>query len=146
LTVTRDQRAELAGPASAWHYIGRDGSWKSLQVPQSHHPAASDPILDAAQFATMIADSEPDEVLTLLHDRGRQWAQPHSKIYAQVSEALRAADEATLETDLRLDWCEACIGDSSLLVDGKAGEELARWRKRVPAVALQDETINDTSS
>jgi hypothetical protein len=132
--LTPDQRAELAGPASAWHYISRDGTWKSLQVPRSDCPATSDPILDAVQFATMVADSEADEVLTLLHDRGRQWAQPHSKVYAQISEALRVADEAALETDLRVDWCEACIDDASLLDDGAAGEKLARWRTQVLAV------------
>jgi hypothetical protein len=132
--LTPDQRAELAGPASAWHYISRDGTWKSLQVPRSDCPATSDPILDAAQFATMVADSEADEVLALLQDRGRQWAQPHSTLYARISEALRVADEAALETDLRVDWCEACIDDASLLDDGAAGEKLARWRTRVLAV------------
>jgi hypothetical protein len=136
--LTPDQRAELAGPASAWHYISRDGTWKSLQVPRSHRPAATDPILDAAQFATMVADSEADEVLVLLHDRGRQWAQPHSKVYAQVSKALCVADEATLETDLRVDWCDACISDPTLLEDGKAGEKLHRWRTQMLAVAAAE--------
>jgi hypothetical protein len=142
--LTPTQRAQMAGPASAWHYISRDGAWKSLQVPQSFSCMASDPVLDEAQFAIMVADSESDEVLTLLQDRGRQWWQRHSNVYAQVSKALRLANEASLETDLRVEWCDACIDAPLLLNDEKASENLARWRKQILA-ALQDETINDTS-
>ncbi len=123
-----DQRAELAGPASAWHYIGRDGSWKSLPMPCLYRPVAESPVLDAVQFAAMVDDSEADEVLLLLQDRGRRWERSHSQLYAQVSDALRVAKEACLETELRVDWCEACMDDASMLGDEQAAEKLVHWR------------------
>ena len=128
--LSPDQRGELAGPATAWYYIDRNGSWKALLVPQSDRPAAVSPSLDATQFSAMVGDSEADEVIMLLQDRGRQWEQAHSTIHGLVSEALQAANESRLETDLRVDWCEACIDDAANLGDEQIAERLARWRAR----------------
>jgi hypothetical protein len=125
--LSPDQRSELAGSATAWYYIDRDGSWKALHVPQSVRPAAVSPSLDATQFSAMVDDSEADEVIMLLQDRGRQWEQPHSTIHGLVSEALQTANEASLESNLRVDWCEACIDDAAIL-EGEPAERLARWR------------------
>lgn len=125
--LSPDQRANLAGPATAWYYIDRGGSWKALHVPQSVRPAAVSPSLDATQFSAMVGDSEADEVIMLLQDRGRQWEQAHSTIHGLVSEALQTANEACLETDLRVDWCEACIDDAAIS-DDELAERLARWR------------------
>ena len=123
--LSPDHRAELAGPATAWYYIDRNGSWKALLVPQSDRPAAVSPSLDATQFAALVG--EADEVIMLLQDRGRQWEQAHSTIHGLVSEALQAANESRLETDLRVDWCEACIDDAAIL-DDELAERLVSWR------------------
>lgn len=126
--LTPTQREELTGPASAWHYIDRDGTWKSLSLPQLSRAPADTPRLDATQFAVLVDGGLADETLLLLRDRGCQWHMAHSQAYARVRESLHIAMTAGLEKDLLTDWCETCMADASMLTIGESGMCLAQWR------------------
>ena len=122
------QRAHLVGPATAWHYIGRDGRWKTL--PELPMQASADPLdtrLTAQQFAALVSDSEADSVLLVLDDRGYAWTQPHSVNHATVQTALDLADRSALNELIKVDWCEACLSDCRLLNAGHPLENLQRW-------------------
>jgi len=103
------QRSSLAGPALSWSYIGRTGAWSELPLPQSTGDVADEPTLDDQQFAAMVRDSEIDETIVLLRDRGPLPRQLLSDIYANVDAALRIATLAKLQQDLHLDWCVHCL-------------------------------------
>lgn len=94
-----EQLAELIGPASQWHCIGRDGRWHRLPVPpEGAHPTATedwaDPVLDEAQCAALVHDSEADEMLAVLaRDLGELWQTTRpSWRHAQACRALQSAD------------------------------------------------------
>lgn len=107
--LTIPQRSSLGGPAVRWSYIGRTGAWNELPLPQVSGDVAEEPKLNDTQFAAMVRDSEVDETIVLLRDRGPLPAQLLSDIYANVHAALRIATLAKLEQDLHLDWCLQCL-------------------------------------
>ena len=122
------QRGALVGPARRWSWIGRDGMWKDLTVPGIAQAIAERPILDDRQFAAMVGDSEVDETILLLRDRGPLPKLPPSQIYALVSEARRIAGLCAFGQDLYLDWCGHCLhGDEALREAGGVAAALA-WR------------------
>jgi hypothetical protein len=132
--LTLDQRAELVGPASTWHYIARDGRWAALPMPCLNCPVSEYPKLDATQFTAMVDDSKTDEILLLLKDRGRQWNPlPHSQMYELARTALRMADQALLNPDRHLDWCEAYIDEAFLTGDAPAFAHLLAWQNQLQA-------------
>ncbi|CDG83774.1 DUF4123 domain-containing protein [Janthinobacterium agaricidamnosum] len=126
--LTGEQRAMLCGPASTWFYIGRNGDWATLDVPQVMAPLAESPTLEAGQFGVMVDDSEADGMLARFDYRGLQWQQPHSTIHALVQQGLKVAAHNQLDSDLWLDWCAAYI-DQSLLTDtAEAARQFPQWK------------------
>jgi hypothetical protein len=122
------QRAHLVGPATSWHYMGRDGRWKTLpELPMQASAEPLDTRLTAQQFAALLSDSEADSVLLVLDDRGYAWTQPHSINHATVQTALDLADRSSLDEPTKVNWCEACLSDSQLLNVGRPLENLQRW-------------------
>ncbi|SFU88717.1 DUF4123 domain-containing protein [Pseudoduganella namucuonensis] len=127
--LTPWQQGLLTGPASRWSYIGRNGEWMELSVPAIDSAIAEDsPELDDAQFGRMVGDSEADEVLVQLADRGYVPKRP-SRSHAIVSRALLAADAGKLDRELRVDWCAACLADGEPALDAHA--KLENWRQTV---------------
>lgn len=108
-SLSAAQRSSLAGPAVRWSYIGRSGAWNELPISPGTGDVADEPTLDDQQFAVMVRDSEVDETIVLLRDRGPLPRQLLSDIYANVEAALRVATLAKLEQDLHLDWCMHCL-------------------------------------
>jgi hypothetical protein len=105
-TLTPKQRAQLAGPATRWSYIARDGQWRDLDVAPSSAEIAADPVLDERQFASLAGDSQADELLVLLGDRGHDVLRHPSRSHALLETAIRAARIAELDENRVLDWCE----------------------------------------
>ncbi|MGI4844395.1 MAG: DUF4123 domain-containing protein [Janthinobacterium lividum] len=99
------QRGQLTGPAVSWSYIGRDGNWHTLALDGSGGAIASDPQLDAAQFAALVEDSRADEVLARLDDHPARAAYRPSQASALICSALAPALEAGLNDTELLDWC-----------------------------------------
>jgi hypothetical protein len=95
---------------------------------------AQDTRLTAAQFATMVADG----ILVILENRGRQWPQRHSATYAVVALALQTADRwshrqngsdgVQMDDGLQVDWCEACLDNSTWLQSADPLAHLGRWQ------------------
>lgn len=128
--LTLEQRAQLAGPATRWSYIGRDGAWRDLPLHPSWAVKAPDgPRLDDAQFGCMVADSGADEMLVRLGDRGYQWHAEPSQGHSIISLALRTAEAGVLAADLWSDWCLACLENGELMNDAEAIARLADWRQ-----------------
>ena len=68
---TAEQLAEFIGPALQWRCVGRDGRWHELpRVAVAPGALTANvleaPPLDDAQFATLVQDSEADELLAAL--------------------------------------------------------------------------------
>ena len=105
--LTPEQQAQLAGPAVSWSYIARDGHWRQLPVPLRDCAHAERPVaLSAQQFASLIHDSEVDEILTMLYERGHDHSQDRHGAYLQVAQALAAIAGEPLDTYDKADWCE----------------------------------------
>jgi hypothetical protein len=127
--LTAEQRSQLAGPAFRWRYVDRSGRWADLPVTGVSASIIPEwPELDAGQFGQMVGDSEPDEMMLRLSDRGHEWTLEPSRRHAIMSQALLLADEASLEQTLRIDWCEACVLDAGLSGLSPNSEQLASWR------------------
>jgi hypothetical protein len=124
------QRGSLAGPASRWSYIGRDGTWYELALAESAQAVAERPFLDDDQFAAMVGDSEVDETILLLRDRRPLPDQRPSERYAIVSAARRVAVVSRLDRDLILDWCEDCLHNTIRLTEIDAIATLMAWQEK----------------
>ncbi len=71
LSVLDDtQLSALVGPATSWHYMGRDGHWHACETIRHGKIAgqqrALTPSLTDEQFALLLSDSEADEILSVL--------------------------------------------------------------------------------
>lgn len=110
--LTPQQRTEFAGNAISWAYVGRDGQWQNLSIESA--PSATNPVeqarLDDQQFATLVADSEADEVWVRLLDRGIESGLLPSQRHAVLSNGLRIVDAAGADMSTKLSWCAHCIG------------------------------------
>jgi hypothetical protein len=128
MNLSEEQRAHFVGPSTAWHTIGRDGHWQPMDgLPQAPAAKPLDSRLTTAQFCAMVGDGEADGILTILVDRGRQWQRPHSAVYAVAALALKTADPLALDDGVRVDWCEACLDDATLLQPLHPLENLQHW-------------------
>ena len=120
-----DQQAQLTGSVHFWSYIGRDGKWADLAVAGTESAVAQTAVLDDVQFAAIVDDTAPDEVLFRLAYSGFKSDLQHSRLHATVSDALNTARDAGLDEDLREEWCEYVL---------RGGQEknnlaaLAQWR------------------
>jgi hypothetical protein len=122
------QRAQIAGPAIRWSYVGRDGVWRELCLVPSGEKAAADPVLDDEQFASLVGDSQADELLVLLRDRGHAVFRHPSKSHALLDCALRAARRGRLESGDVLDWCDWYWLRARLEDEPTAAATLQNWR------------------
>jgi hypothetical protein len=123
------QRGELAGPARRWHYVDRAGRWQALELAGVPYPPQERPQrLEDRQFGAMVADSEADEMLVRLADRGVQHQGAQSVAHAVVSQALAAADASRLDAGLRVDWCVDCVRRGVLQDEAAAMAALDVWR------------------
>jgi hypothetical protein len=139
--LTIPQRGSLVGPAVRWSYIGRTGAWRELPLPQSTGDVAEEPTLDDTQFAALVGDSEVDETIVLLRDRGRLPAQLLSNIYANVQAAMRIATLAKLDQDLHLDWCSHCLKNGVPQEEHDAVKAVLEWHAtRLSNIGSDDET------
>jgi hypothetical protein len=127
-TLSPVQRAQIAGPATSWSFIGRDGRWCELELDGCDMDIAAEPVLDQRQFAHLVADSRVDEVLVLLNDRGAQVFRHPSRSHALLMAALRAAHMEQLPDDALLDWCEWFWRQDRLHDDSGAVSMLQAWR------------------
>jgi hypothetical protein len=131
-TLNPKQRALLAGPAQRWSYIGRDGLWYELQVEGSGTEIAADAVLDERQFAILVSDSEADELMVLLGDRGHEALRHPSRSHALLSSALRAARLAKLTDDEVPGWCEWFWQEDQLCEEPAVAAMLQTWRRTSP--------------
>ncbi|MGX9771902.1 DUF4123 domain-containing protein [Janthinobacterium aestuarii] len=105
--LTREQQAQLTGPAVSWSYIARDGHWRQLPVLRQDSAHAEHPVvLSEQQFASLVSDSETDEILTVLYERGHDHSQDRHGAYLLVAQALAAIAGEPLDTYDKADWCE----------------------------------------
>ena len=128
-TLTTLQRAQLAGPASRWSYVGRDGNWAQLKVDGISGEIPSRPELDDGQFAALVEDSEPEEVLLQLAYRGNEPLGLPSAHHATVRMALEIANKEKLEQELRCDWCGFILSHDPQLSELNAASYFAAWRQ-----------------
>lgn len=127
--LTPSQRRTMAGPASSWWYMDRDGSWQALPLPHDPQPIADRPQLDNRQFASMVADSETDEILALLRRGGRLPDLQPSEQHALVQDALRLARMDQLDTGLYTEWCDVFLQKGLRMSDSEGRARLDAWRQ-----------------
>lgn len=118
----------MIGPARRWSYIGRNGAWRELALPNSAGAIAERPALDDLQFAALVSDSEIDEIIVLLQDRGPLPARRPSETYSIVQHARHAASLAGLDRDLWLDWCRYCLENLVYLNNPDGIAAALAWR------------------
>ena len=105
--LTREQQAQLAGPAVSWSYIARDGHWRQLPVLRQDSAHAERPVvLSEQQFASLVSDSETDEILAVHYERGHDHSQDRHGAYLLVAQALATIEDEPLDTYDKADWCE----------------------------------------
>lgn len=132
-TLNPTQRAQFAGPATGWTYIGRDGCWHALPVEGSNAEIVSDPVLNERQFAALAGDSHADELTVLLSDRGYEVYQCPSRTHALLDGALRAARAAKLDDQDLVGWCDWFWKQEGRLVEGAVvADMLQTWRTTSP--------------
>lgn len=137
-TLTSQQRAAMAGPASRWSYIGRDGKWEELIVEGAPSEIVSQPSLNDAQFAALVNDSEPDEVLVQLAYRGYEPTGLPSLTHARTCMALRVADAVKLPESLRVDWCQCILQHKTALTELDALPYISTWRTAQEPLFLEE--------
>ncbi|MBV6319303.1 DUF4123 domain-containing protein [Duganella violaceipulchra] len=130
-----DQRAQLAGPATRWAYIDREGGWKELPVPMLDGPVAQGrPELDDGQFGMMVSDNEVESMLVRISRRQHLPDAKPSHLHATISQALRIAETQTLDDNLLIDWCEECLIHSVLPDEIVMAKRMIEWRHSVAAI------------
>jgi hypothetical protein len=127
-TLDPTQRTQFAGPATHWSYVGREGRWVELDVVGANAQVAGDPVLDDSQFAALVDDSRPDELLMVLSDRGFDMRGRPSLNHARIAAALRAALSAALANEDLVAWCAWFRQHAESYQDGAAPEAFHLWR------------------
>jgi hypothetical protein len=127
--LTVEQQGQLAGPATHWSYMARNGTWSELPLLAPSMPAPTDyPELNAPQFGRMVSDSEADNILSNLSVQGRLPVLRASQLHLTVTRALRLADVTGLPPVHRSDWCEACLADTGVLDDVAMTNKMQYWQ------------------
>ena len=124
------QRGQMAGPARRWSFIGRDGGWHELSLPDSSQVPAHEPELDNHQFAKIVHASEADEILFSLKYRNGTLTGRHSDNYAIVSDALDIARRYQLPAESIDDWCDACHQSGERIKKEDGAARLASWHTK----------------
>jgi hypothetical protein len=125
--LTQEQKSQMAGPAKRWSFVGRDGTWQDLPVVPTVCSVVDRPALDERQFAKLVGDSESDEMLTMLVDRGYDIVSEPYLYYEIVSRALGAAQNRLLDAWAKLDWCEYCVREGKLTTTEQIAANFATW-------------------
>lgn len=100
------QRRSLAGPATTWRYIGRDGVWHALDLPGVAAPYKDGPQpLTSRQFAQMLADSEIDEAVRGLSSVNTALPATPFARYRLVATAMEIAKQHGIAEEDRRAWC-----------------------------------------
>lgn len=134
-TLTDAQRAQMLGPARAWYCINRFGRWEPL--PTSVGALASDdpPRLTDEQFATLLHDSEADEILALLEpdfDDAVRAAPPSWRF-------MRAQHALTVANRLHVDDVQeriACVALSLACEERELEQRLTKRQHATPALSV----------
>ncbi|MFC0253258.1 DUF4123 domain-containing protein [Massilia consociata] len=95
--LTPGQRSNFMGRTQRWDYVGRDGAWQALAVDSRMGLAKSTRGLDAAQFASLVADGRVDELLALLAYRGQKLSMSPSAQFAAVGAAIAEVEKLGLD-------------------------------------------------
>lgn len=129
--MSERQRGEFIGNTLSWRYIGRDGTWKSLPVENSARQSliSKRPALDGRQFNCLVGDSETDEIIVQLGQRGIETSLTRSQQYDLLSAASRTFVETGLDDFLRMKWFSECLKKAYAPDAGELREKLANWRK-----------------
>ncbi|KQQ31833.1 hypothetical protein ASF61_15880 [Duganella sp. Leaf126] len=128
--LTEQQRQQMTGPAAEWSYIARDGTWEHLSLIPGITSIHNDvPKLTAQQFAALVADSEGDEIASMLHYRGVMTTEDPYLHHLIISEALKVSRSSSLNAQDKLDWCESCILERQLLSTPKIISKFSSWKK-----------------
>jgi hypothetical protein len=126
--LTLEQRQQIAGPATHWSFMGRNGVWQELQLdPSARAIAVVPPILSEKQFADLVADSETDEMITMLQDRGHVTGGDPFHRYTIISMALEVSQFSALSIGDKVDWCESCVVDGLAESAEKMKSRFSDW-------------------
>ena len=127
--LTRQQRAEFAGGALEWQYIGRDGAWYRLPLEEgaADVPVSEKAALDDDQFGRLVADSEADGIWLRLQDRGLVSRLLPSQRHTLLANALLSAEAEGLDEMLKLRWCSDCIRAPDARDAQTLQERLVAW-------------------
>lgn len=131
--LTSVQRKSLTGPATNWHYIGRNGCWWSLPL-ESENVVVNG--LDRAelndvQFMQLIEDSEVDEVWSRLQYQGISWPGMPSERYRILAQAIAVARTNRLDETLLLPWCGKLLEDATAGDVCSADSRFSEWMGRL---------------
>jgi hypothetical protein len=127
-TLDATQRAQFAGHVKCWSYVGREGRWVELDVVGANAQVAGGPVLGDSQFAALVDDSRPDELLMVLSDRGFDMRGRPSLNHARIAAALRAAFSAALANEDLVAWCAWFWQHAESYQDCAAPEAFHLWR------------------
>lgn len=129
--LTGTQRAHMAGPATRWSYVDRTGHWAELDLPRRSSPIADQPELDQRQFAYLVASSEVDEIISILHSRGALGPRLPSEWYAGLLLALHVSERCDLQS--KLSWCDFCLRAGLPKDRAQAIDQFALWSSQAAA-------------
>jgi hypothetical protein len=104
--LSADQLASFCGPALSWRFIGRNGRWHEKALVPADVDLATAPVLAPSQFAALVDDSLPDELLNLFSLRGHPVYRHPSRSNALLSIARRVGETAELSREVLSEWCE----------------------------------------
>ena len=121
---------QMTGPATSWHWIGRDGRWVVWSLAAPAHAAVQEATLAPAQFSAILDDAMADEVLFKFMMQGEHSGLRHAALHALVAKALPVAQAQGLPDGSCVAWCSHWVAQAVGLPDGQMGEaELQRaWQ------------------
>lgn len=125
--LSQSQRASLAGPATAWAYIGRDGTWHTLRaLPMAESPSMNEVSLTTGQFSRILADAEVDTLLFRCLTQGRHQQFSHAQRHAHVALALEVAQSVGLPEPDHWPWVDHWLSERGDALADDATRELAQ--------------------
>jgi hypothetical protein len=125
--LSKQQRAQFAGPAVRWSYLNRAARWRSIDICPSNAEIAQNPVLDELQFGRLIDDGRPDELLSVLSYRGTDVYRSPSRSYSLITTALDAASRAVLNDGELVEWCESFCKQDRIHSDSEASLAFDAW-------------------
>jgi len=125
--LSQSQRMSLAGPATSWAYVDRDGSWQTLHaLPMAESQPMDEVNLTTEQFACILADAEVDTLLFRCLTRGRHQQFTHAQRYAHAALALDVAQSVGLPEPDHRSWVDHWLSERGDALANEATRELAQ--------------------